>query len=67
MALKWTDVHEIATQLYDDDPDLDPLTLRFTELRDRVLALPEFEDDIKKLNEKVLEGIQMAWYEEYQD
>lgn len=67
MGLKWSDAYEIASQLYDDDPELDPLTLRFTELRDMVMALPDFEDQIENLNEKVLEGIQMAWLDEYQD
>lgn len=44
---------------------MDPLTLRFTDLRDRVLALPGFDDDPKASNEPKLEAIQMAWYEEY--
>jgi FeS assembly protein IscX len=67
MALKWTDTQEIALRLFDAEPDLDPLTLRFTDLRDKVLALPGFSDDVARLNEKILEAIQMAWYEEYQE
>ncbi len=67
MPLTWTSVEDIALQLQEKDPELDPLTLRFTALRDMVMALPEFEDDVKRCNEKVLEAIQMAWYEEFQD
>ncbi len=67
MALKWTDVEEIALLLQENEPELDPLTLRFTDLRDKVLALPGFDDDVKRLHEKILEAIQMAWYEEFQE
>lgn len=67
MALKWTDTEEIALQLFEAEPELDPLTVRFTDLRDKVLELPEFDDDVERLNEKILEAIQMAWYEEYMD
>ena len=67
MALKWTDFEEIALLLQENEPELDPITLRFTDLRDKVLALPGFDDDVKRLNEKILEAIQMAWYEEFQE
>lgn len=67
MALKWKDAYEIAAELYDSDPELDPLTIRFTDLRDMVMALPGFDDSVENVNEKVLEGIQMAWLEEFQD
>lgn len=67
MSLKWTDTEEIALQLHEREPALDPLTVRFTDLRDRILALPEFSDDVQHLNEKILEAVQMAWYEEFQD
>ncbi len=66
MPLKWTDVEEIALQLQESDPELDPLSVRFTDLPDRILALPEFVDEPGRLNEKVLENIQMAWLEEFQ-
>ncbi len=46
---------------------MDPLTVRFTDLHTWITALPEFKDDPKKSNEKILEAIQMAWHEEYQD
>ncbi len=65
--LHWTDVEEIAIQLYEQDPGQDPLQVRFTDLRDRVMALPGFADPREKCSEKILEAIQMAWLEEYQE
>jgi FeS assembly protein IscX len=65
--VKWTDAEDIGIALSDRFPDLDPLTLRFTDLRDKVLALDGFDDDPKTSNEPKLEAIQMAWYDEYQD
>jgi len=64
MALKWTDVREIAIQLEDAHPDADVVNLRFTDLWKWVQALPEFADDPNKSNEKILEAIQAAWLEE---
>jgi FeS assembly protein IscX len=65
--LKWTDAENIGLALADKFPDVDPLTLRFTDLRERVLGLDGFDDDPKTSNEPKLEAIQMAWYEEYTD
>ena len=65
--MKWTDAEDIGIALAEKFPDIDPLTLRFTDLRDRVLALDGFTDDAKASNEPKLEAIQMAWYEEYQE
>ena len=62
--MKWTDSREIAVKLLERFPDVDPLTLRFTDLRERVLALPGFDDDPIGSNEGRLEAIQMAWYDE---
>lgn len=64
MTLKWTDVQEIAIQLSDLYPDVDPLTTNFVNLRKKVMALPEFSDDPDRCGEKVLEAIQSAWIEE---
>ena len=64
MALKWTDVREIAIQLDEAHPDADVVNLRFTDLWKWVQALPEFADDPNKSNEKILEAIQAAWLEE---
>jgi FeS assembly protein IscX len=65
--VKWIDAEDIGIALADKFPGLDPLTLRFTDLRERVLALEDFADDPKTSNEPKLEAIQMAWHEEYQD
>jgi FeS assembly protein IscX len=63
--MKWTDSEDIGIALSQKFPDLDPLTLRFTDLRERVLALDGFDDDPKASNERKLEAIQMAWLDEY--
>ena len=63
--MKWIDSEEIGIALAEKFPDLDPLSVRFTDLRERVLALNGFSDDPKASNEPKLEAIQMAWYEEY--
>lgn len=62
--MKWTDVNDIAIELYEAHPDIDPLTIRFTDLHAWVLKLPEFDDDANRSGEKVLEAIQAAWIEE---
>jgi FeS assembly protein IscX len=62
--MKWTDSLEIAIKLHELYPDVDPLTLRFTDLRNRVLELPGFDDDPLGSNEGRLEAIQMAWCDE---
>jgi FeS assembly protein IscX len=67
MDLYWKDAEEIAIRLLEMHPDTNPLTVRFTDMHTWVTALPEFKDDPKKSNEKILEAIQMAWHEEYQD
>lgn len=64
MALKWTDSREIAIELADTHPDVDPLTVRFTDLRDWVMRLDGFDDDPEHSSEKILEAIQMAWLDE---
>jgi FeS assembly protein IscX len=65
--LKWTDTEDIAFKLIDAYPNKDPLKLRFTDLHKYVMEIDDFGDDPKKSNEKILEAIQMRWYEERQD
>jgi FeS assembly protein IscX len=65
--VKWTNSEDIAVALQEKFPDLDPLSIRFTDLREKVLALDGFDDDPKASNEPKLEAIQMAWYEEFKD
>tara|TARA_E500000331_G_C17036827_1_gene617697 strand:- start:128 stop:325 length:198 start_codon:yes stop_codon:yes gene_type:complete len=64
MELKWTDSIDIAILLDEKFPDIDPKTIRFTDLHQWVCNLEEFEDDPDRSNEKILEAIQMAWIEE---
>ena len=66
-AIKWTDAEEIGCQLFEAFPEVDPLTMRFTDLRARVVALPDFADDPAASTEGALEAIQMAWLECYRD
>ncbi|HWU35260.1 MAG TPA: Fe-S cluster assembly protein IscX [Methylovorus sp.] len=62
--MKWTDSLRIAEELYDAHPDIDPKTIRFTDLYQWVLDLEEFDDAPEKCGEKILEAIQLAWIEE---
>ena len=66
MSLKWTDTLEIAIQLDEAHPDVDPQYVRFTDLMEWVIALDEFADEERHCGEKLLEAIQMAWIEERQ-
>ena len=65
--MKWTDSEDIGIGLYEKYPEIDPLTVRFTDLREKVLQLDGFDDDPKTSNEPKLEAIQMAWLEEYEE
>ncbi len=62
--MKWTDSLDIAIELYDSNPDIDPKTINFVDLRNMVMALEEFSDDPNRCGERILEAIQMAWIEE---
>jgi FeS assembly protein IscX len=62
--MKWTDINDIAIELDEAHPDVDPQYVRFTDLHDWVCALQGFDDDPEHSNEKILEAIQMTWIEE---
>ncbi len=62
--MKWTDTIRIAEELCDKFPDIDPLTIRFTDLRKWVVGLDDFDDEPSHSGEKILEAIQMAWIDE---
>ena len=62
--MKWTDTQEIAIALAEAHPEVDPETIRFTDLHQWVMALPDFDDDPNRSGEKILEAIQMAWIDE---
>ncbi len=65
--IHWDDAEDLGIALADKYPDVDPLTVRFTDLHRFVTELPTFVDDPSKSTEGKLEAIQMAWHEEYQD
>ena len=62
--MKWIDTRDIAIALADKFPDVDPAAVRFTQLREWVMALDGFDDDPNRSGEKILEAIQAAWIEE---
>ncbi len=64
MSLKWTDVLDIAIELDEKFPDVDPMHVNFVDLRNWVLELEDFDDDPEHSGERILEAIQMAWIEE---
>ena len=66
-ALTWDDTEGIALALVGKYPEVDPLTVRFTDLHSWVTELPGFRDDPKASSEGKLEAIQMAWYEEWKE
>lgn len=64
MSLKWTDSRDIAIELAEAHPEVDPKAIRFTDLMQWVLDLPDFDDDPRHCGEKILEAIQLAWMDE---
>jgi FeS assembly protein IscX len=67
MGLSWHDAREIGERLFERYDTLNPLTVRFTDLHKWVLDLEDFDGNPTESSEKLLEAIQMAWYEEWQD
>ena len=62
--MKWTDTTRIAEALCDKFPDINPLSIRFTDLHNWVVDLDGFDDDQTRGGEKILEAIQIAWIDE---
>jgi FeS assembly protein IscX len=67
MSLTWQDSRDIGEQLFEQFDTINPLTVRFTDLHKYVLNLEGFVGKPTESNEKILEAIQMAWYEEWKD
>jgi len=61
----WDDAEDLGLALADKFPEVNPLEVRFTDLRRWIVELPVFGDDPAKSSEGKLERIQMAWYEEW--
>ena len=66
-TLRWEDAEDIAEALLESHPDVDPLSVRFTDLHRWVVELPGFDDDPKHSGEKILEAIQMLWIDESEE
>jgi len=67
MILKWVDSLEIALELDETHPDVDPKYVNFVDLRQWVVDLEDFDDDPEHSGERILEAIQLAWIEEKED
>lgn len=61
MGLMWDDVNDIAFELLDAHPEVDPLDINFVELLEWVIELPDFDDDPDAASEEKLEAIVLAW------
>ncbi|MFV0576926.1 MAG: Fe-S cluster assembly protein IscX [Vibrio sp.] len=62
--MKWTDSQDIAIELADKFPDLDPQTVRFTDMHRWITELEDFDDDPNRSNEQILEAILLCWLDE---
>lgn len=62
--MKWTDVLDIAIELDEAHPEVDPVAVNFVDLMNWVVALPDFDDDPSRCGERILEAIQQAWIDE---
>ena len=62
--MQWTDTQQIAEALYDKFPEIDPKTIRFTDLMQWVMGLDTFNDDPARCGERILESIQLALIDE---
>ncbi|MGH8011981.1 MAG: Fe-S cluster assembly protein IscX [Candidatus Binataceae bacterium] len=67
MGLKWDQAEELAEVLAENHPGLDPLDVRFTDLRQWIIDLDEFDDEPDDSSEGKLEAVQMAWHELYEE
>jgi FeS assembly protein IscX len=69
--INWLDHEDIAMKLYDkfgdDYPEQKIYRIRFTDLIDWVLSLPNFEGKKEECNEAHLEQIQAKWVYEWRD
>jgi FeS assembly protein IscX len=66
-GITWEQIDNIALALFEKYPDVDPLSVRFTDLHMWIVQLEDFEGDPLKSNESKLEAVQMAWYEEWKE
>ena len=62
--MKWTDTYEIVDSLIDKHPEVVPDKILLTDLRNLISNLEEFDDDLNRCNERILEAVQALWIEE---
>jgi FeS assembly protein IscX len=67
MSVDWNDAETLALLLQESYPDVDPRQLEFAELSEMIAALPGAGDRTQPLDDKILEAIQTAWYEEFEE
>lgn len=67
-SFHWLDVERIAEELADAYEGVDPFEVSFPKLRQYVERLEGFEAQPgHPVNERILEAIQQAWREEYDE
>ena len=64
MSLKWEDSLEIAIELCEKYPEVDPQYIRFTDLHKWICDFDSFEDNHELSSDKIIEAIHMNWIEE---
>ena len=64
--MKLTDINDIAIELAETHPDVDPAKVNFVDLMRWIMDLPGFDDDPRHCGEKILEAVQQAWIDEVQ-
>ena len=62
--MRWLDIEDISLALEEKYPEVEILSVRFTDLQKWVMGLEGFDDNPQRCNEKILEAIQAAWLEE---
>lgn len=65
--INWNEVEEIGILLQEKYPEIEPYTVRFTDLHRYVMGLDGFVGEAAKSTESLLEAIQEAWHEEWED
>ncbi|HAS6210388.1 Fe-S cluster assembly protein IscX [Vibrio vulnificus] len=64
--MKWTDSRDIAIELCERFPEMDPKTVRFTDLHQWILEIEDFDDKPNHSNEKILEAVILCWLDEWE-
>lgn len=63
-GLTWDASFEIALRLMEVYKDVDVETVGMEQLREMIIALPDFADDPALANDAILKDILREWYEE---